>query len=64
LAVGSVFVTNYLIFRLIVAFAAVDRETLAAFDELKETNYEFAFLVLSFSLLSALPPFSAMRRRS
>ena len=54
LAVGALFVMNYLVFSLIVALGEIDRRTLSSFDELKETNYEFAFMVLALSFLSWL----------
>jgi hypothetical protein len=53
-AVGTLFIINFVIFRYIATYAAMDRATLAAFDELKETNYEFAFLALAFCLMVRL----------
>lgn len=55
LSVGSLFVVNYVVFRTIVAFGGIDRNTVSAFDELKETNYEFAFMVLAFWFMCWLP---------
>lgn len=55
IAVGSLFVANYLIFLLIVGLGGLDSQTISAFDELKETNYAFAFSVLGFCFFIALP---------
>jgi hypothetical protein len=52
LVVGGVFLANYVIFRTIVAFGGLDAATLSAFDELKETNYAFAFVVLGLRFLA------------
>ena len=46
-AVGTLFILNFAMFRFIATHENLDRDTLAAFDELKETNYEFAFFVLA-----------------
>lgn len=47
LAVGSLFIVNYVTFRSVVALGGMDTPTLSAFDELKETNYQLAFFVLA-----------------
>lgn len=47
LGVGSLFVTNYALFLTIVAFGQFDRETISAFDELKESLYAFCYVVLA-----------------
>ena len=45
---------NCLVFQLIVALGEIDRRTPSAFDELKETNCEFAFMVLALFFLGWL----------
>ena len=61
-AIGSLFAANYLAFSLIVALSDFDRATISALDELKESNYAFAFAVLGVCLLSALPARSRLPR--
>ena len=46
LAVGGLFVANYFVFQAIAWLGGLNQATLAAFDEVKETNYAFAFFVL------------------
>ena len=46
LAVGGLFVANYFVFQAIAWLGGLNQETSAAFDEVKETNYAFAFFVL------------------
>src|SRR5262245_59351966 len=55
LSVGTLFVANYAVFQAIVVFGGFDMATVAAFDELKETNYELAFMVLAFWFSYRLP---------
>jgi hypothetical protein len=55
-AVGTLFVANYLAFSLIVAIGDLDRETISAFDELKETNYAFAFVMLGLQFARGYRP--------
>lgn len=52
LIVGGLFVANYFIFQAIVAFGGLDRAAVQALDELKETNYAFAFVVLGLRFLA------------
>ena len=51
-AAGTLFILNFAIFRFVVTYGSMDRDTVAAFDELKETNYEFAFMVLAICFLT------------
>jgi hypothetical protein len=50
-ATGTLFIGNFAMFRFIATYGTMDHDTLAAFDELKETNYEFAFPILAFCLM-------------
>ena len=52
MAVGGLFVANYFVFQAIAWLGGLDQETLAAFDEVKETNYAFAFFVLGLRFLA------------
>jgi len=51
-AAGTLFVINFAIFRFIVTYGPMDRVGITAFDELKETNYEFAFMILALCFLA------------
>ena len=62
-AAGTLFILNFAIFRFVVTYGSMDRDTVAAFDELKETNYEFAFMVLALCFLTHIVS-SPLRRSS
>jgi hypothetical protein len=49
--VGALFLTNYVLFQTVVALAELDRELVAAFDELKESNYALCYAVLAIYFL-------------
>ena len=62
-AAGTLFILNFAIFRFVVTYGSMDRDTVAAFDELKETNYEFAFMVLAICFLTLIVS-SSLRKSS
>jgi hypothetical protein len=64
LAIGGLFLANFLVFRLIVGLGELDRATVSAFDELKETNYAFGFLLLALSMVSVMPALARRVERS
>lgn len=55
-AVGAVFIMNFVMFHFIITLGSMDRHTVAAFNELKETNYEFAFVLLAVCALVQVAP--------
>ena len=64
LAAGGLFLANYAVFLLIIALGTFDKATVSAFDELKETNYAFAYVVFALSFLALLPVVSRRAQRS
>lgn len=64
LAIGGLFPANFLVFRLIVGLGELDQATVSAFDELKETNYAFGFLLLALSMVSVMPALTRRVERS
>lgn len=56
ISAGGIFVANFLLFSLIVSVGQLDRAMLSALDELKETNYQLAYVALATCFYARLGP--------